>query len=730
MTRASGTKKGRPRKPISQKEREWVELIVESGLGSIEAARKIFGWKCEPNSSEARRAVELTRATRIKEYMSKLQTKIVQEVEASKAIEEVNLLELEDLRAFFYKRLCAIRDNEEAPSQTRYNAIQALKKLADPSSDHALIMRYLDIIWRGMNVHCPRCHSTYPMWQIRNNKLEEWRQDTGADNVNQIYEPFDRRMEILSRADRRKTPHPDQKIVIAAPERHVAGLGAARGGKSFLLAMMALLAYLTPGVEIWVLARVYDDAKTEVEDLKKFLNTLFFPHLDQMVDIRYDSKSGELTMDSKWGSLLRVRSAKSKGSITGRELEMALVAEPGWVPAELYEELRARMSSRLGRIILLGTPKGYTGILARMVNQLGRDPETGKMRMVHPEERTIKAGMPWISSMLIIQMDPANNPAYVIAEKQAARAELTDAEYESEFEGKMVSDEGNKFHTLKMTHLHTVPTEKYENCVFAVGFDQGTKNKAAVLLGFDGSDIFVAREYFACDNKTIKYHMREVKKMVPYWLRELKVDPSQWKLTIFDSDPPVIAELTDFESDPKETEWPTDIVYRPKNMTSKGIMENWRDETYEYVNRMCASDKIHFDESGEDVFMLHDQLIRAQNRPLNREKDSGPGKNKGWIINDAFRGDHVCDAFILAMWVVYSGQLSYDEAPSKPPENPWEELRSAFQYRFQKQEQRELGGYLPKDERLNSNQIFEKTFGRPRPSNWLGGLAGYYPDES
>ncbi len=392
----------RPQKRITKKEKEWADLIIESGMGSIEAARKVFKWKCEPRSSESKRAINLKKTPRLKAYMAQKEESVVRETEAHKLMMSTEVIEWDQLRKYAFERLEFIRDDPTANARVRFNAIQALKKLSDPSKDSGLIHMWLDLIWRGSQGHCPQCHTTFNLYEIESKSLKKfWKVSEVDEPVEfEVESVFDRRMEILKRSDPRKTPHASQIPALSALERHIVGKGAARGGKSLLLAWMALLFFLIPGVEIWILARIYEDARSEIEYLKKFLNTLFYPYYDKIIKESFDSKTSELTLVSKWGSELRVRSAKSKGSITGRELEAAFVAEPGWVPEDLYEELRARMSSRLGRIIMLGTPKGYGGILGRMMNARGKDPVTGKIVRIPPEKRTLKAGTPWGQSSL------------------------------------------------------------------------------------------------------------------------------------------------------------------------------------------------------------------------------------------------------------------------------------------------------------------------------------------
>ncbi len=727
-------KLGRPKKKITKSEREFADFMVDQNVGCIEAARKVFKWKCEPNSKQALKAVELTRAPRIKAYIESRRVKVTQEAEATGMLADIDILDMDNFRKFFYERLRTIRDDPDVGAQARYQAIMTLKKMADPSSDYNLIMMYVDLIWRGTTVHCPNCHNTFPLWKIENESLEAWHKEEEITPIDKVESLLDRRMEILHRADNRKRPHASQIIALEAPERHIAGLAGARAGKSWLLACLALIHFLIPGVEIWILARIYEDAKSEVEFLRNFIKTLFYPHSRHLVSEHYDSRTGELTISSKWGSLLKVRSAKAKGSITGRELELALVAEPGWVPEDLYEELRARMTSRLGRIILLGTPKGYTGILGRMVNMMGRD-EHGRMVRIPKEQRTIAAGMPWSRSMLVYNLKVEDNPEYVKSERDAARYELTESEYASEFEGAMTSEEGAKFPLLEQRHLIKVDLSDYFNCVFVLGIDQGAKNFAACLLAFDGKRVYVVREYFFCDNNTMLYHIKELQRLVPLWIRQVGGNKNNWQLTIFDADPLVFSELQELEDDPKNKPWATPVTFRPKGKGGKNSSAaTWRPRTYEYVNNLCSAKtaQLIFDENGEDVYLLHDQLIRAQNVTVDRSKDSDPNKSKGWVISKMMdRADHVCDAFIMAMWTILNGELQLTDESGTPPNNVWEEHTNMFNYNIMVSERNELQGYLPKDERMSENDMFKKNFGRKRASSWtIGGAPGYYKDES
>lgn len=715
---------GRQRKHITTKEKLFADYIVDHGLGSIEAARKAFGWRCEPGSAESRKAVSLKRSPRIKQYIEKKQEVLVREAEASEIVKNVDSLEWDQIRKFAFERLQFIRDDETIKSQVRFNAIQALEKLADPSSDMSLIYSWLDLLWRGSNAHCPSCHKSFPLAEIKNSNLNEWLHQHGDAPPVPVYDLYDRRMQIIGRTDRGKAPHNGQVRALAAKERHVVITAAARSGKSLLLAWMATLYFLIPGVEIWVLARIYEDARSEVTYLKRFLSTLFYPFSNKLIKETFDSKTGELTLTSRWGSEVKVKSAKAKGSITGRELEAALVAEPGWVPDDVFEELRARMSSRLGRIFMMGTPKGFGGILGRMLNITYRDPKTGKMRKMGPEERTLSAGSPWGTSLLYYKMHPSDNPEYVKSELESAKVELLEHEYASEFEGEISTQVGAKFPNIKDHHLQTLDPNKMLNCQFVLGVDQGPKNFAAVLIGYDGTKVYVINEYFEMDSRTMKFHMNVLRQLVPTWIAKVGGADNAWKLTIFDADPPVLNEISEFELEGKK--WPTDVTFRPKGQGIGNHNRNWRSETYEFVNALSSLDDANLIFNIRTCELLHDQMKRIQSVPEVSDRDNVQASRKFWLIRDPWRGDHCADALVFALWTIISHQLVVEINHNKAPGDPWDEAKAAQEYAFRVNEQKDLTG----NKFVNRDQVFENVFGRNRGSlrQVLPKGVGHYDD--
>jgi len=716
---------------ITPREKDFVKLMVEVGLGPIEAFRKAFSHKCE-DRKEQQYSKDLARSERCKAYAEELKVLLQRQEKAREIIDQSGGVNLERLRAFAFAKLENIRDDINVKSATRLQAIKALQQLHDPAKDINLMLKWIDVAWRYQKAHCPQCHQDYPLHHIKNVKLDKYREDAELEPDTKPETDIERRLTVLRMFDRRSNPHPGQMTALESPERHIIGTGAARAGKSYAMAMFAAMAVLLPGVEVWVLARVYDDARSEVEFLKKFFKTLFYPYYSSMVKEISDQKTGELTFLTRWGSELKIKSAKSKGSIIGRELELAMIAEPGWVDGSLYEEIRARMSSRLGRIIAFGTPKGSAGIIGRMVRTSGRDPKTGKVTRRTVHERLMVNGSPWNVSMLVYALKPEDNPAYVQSEMGAARQELTDEEYASEFQGLIGIDSGKKF-LIPDAALQKIPRNVFETCSFVLGVDQGPKNFGAVLCAYNGQHIIPCWEYFNGDDTTMKANLIKLHDAVPVWIRKLGGNPQNWKLTITDRDPPLVGTFDELEAD--GFNWPTDIATR--HLNNSKLNENWRRELQEQVNTWAKQAKIIFHNTDEysaedDVFpgaaLLHDQFQNCMDVPPNQEKESKVDSNKGWQIYDPWRGDHVMDAAYFALWTIHSGQIDVTITKEKKIIDPWVEQKAAFDYMHARSEQIELnGGNIPKDKRIK----FEDYFDRPGPApNDPFMRGGNYSDES
>jgi len=711
---------------LTADDREFCRLRAIDGFGPIEAARAAYGWMCEHGTREYERAKKLSQRRHFAELIRELSENAKKEADAEALLSSTTGATLDEdaLLRLAYLRLQHLRDSPNTAPQSKFNAVEALQKLHDPSQDVNLIWSWITLICAGMEAHCPACHETFPLAEIHIPALEEHRKDNDLPIPLPLTEVYPRRLALISKAERRIRPHPGQRLALSSPERHIVGLGAARAGKSFCLAMFSYLYFLQPGSETWLLARTYDAARSEREYLQAFIKTAFYPYGRYMVEEHYDAKSGEWTLTSRWGSEVKIKSAIAKGTITARELDAILVAEPGWVDESVFHQIVARLTSRLGRIIALGTPQGLRGLIARLVFTTGRDPKTGKVHRFTKKERLIENGCDWNVSTLIFDLKPQDNPAYVKSEQAAARRLMGDEEYDTEFEGKMVAFEGLKFYEVRERHLQKITRPTLTECRFVLGVDQGPKNFGACILAWDGTKIYVVRDFFESSHQTIKSNMSILMENTPLWLRLRGGVPGEWRLTIFDSDPSVLGILDEFEAD--RHPWPTPVTFKNDNKKHGGLSQNWRKETAIYLNEMAKTGNLIFDL--EDCSQLHDEVMRVENIPDSQDSDSGGSHKKGWKISGCWRQDHVLDAFLQAAWTILSDQLG-KEPVNKPLDlDPLQEAKKAYDYNRLLSEKKELAGFGIRD--TTTDELFEETFGRKREGQSEIGWQnrGFYDD--
>lgn len=713
------SKVGAKKKSLTLQEQKFAMLLSEN-YSATEAARKAFGWKCDRFTAEELKARSLAQSARVKDYVSKLVEKKLEQEVLESAVDETTPTDWNNIHFYAYKHLKEIRDNPSKPSRMRWEAVQAIEQLSDPAQDINLIWKYIEAVWAGFTAHCPCCHEDFPLAAIKNPQLEKQLKFEEKPPIPMLLEPIDRRLDLLDKADKRRSPrsHPSQMRAISALERHVVALGKARAGKSTCLGQFGLLNILMPGANIWILGRTYDDAKYEFEYIQSFLFTMFYPVEKHMYTVHFDKKTGDASIQTRWGAELTVKSGKAKGSITGQELDCMLVAEPGWVDADLFEEVRARMSSRLGRIFALGTPKGFGNFLGRMVKLSQRDMRTGKK--LEPGSRLIANGSKWAQSLLVYDFDAKDNPEYVLSELETARLELTEAEYASEFEGKMVVDQDKKFPFIKPHHLQQITPEDVDYCSVVVGVDQGPRNFAAIIVGWDGKKLYCIDEYFdGTGENTMKANLIKVNNAVPQKLMKLRIPQEKWALTIFDADPPLGTQLEEMKVEGKE--WKTDFTFRPKN--EKDFM-NWREETIQFINQLGMTNAIVFCPATE---ILHEQIMEVIALPDDPRNENSSKTRKGWLVNDMWRGDHILDSLLLATWTIYQNMVLPQKR--RPDSGTiWQQIEKNQEFEMQKREAEELKGFTKVKQ---EEEIFSDIFGfdKPKLSTFNSGRnRSHYPD--
>jgi hypothetical protein len=265
------------------------------------------------------------------------------------------------------------------------------------------------------------------------------------------------------------------------------------------------------------------------------------------------------------------------------------------------------------------------------------------------------------------------------------------------------------FSAVKQNALRTVHPNELMECAWVLGVDQGAKNFGACLGGYDGNRIYIARDFFEGDFKTIRANLLHLRAGVPAWIRELSGDPSRWRLSIFDQEPGLHGTFAEMEAEFQA--WPTDITYRHDNRKTGGITDNWRKETAVYINEMAKQGRLIF---LDDASQLHDEVMRTETLPGNPEMESTSSRNKGWKISGSWREDHVLDAFMFVMWTILSQQLEVRGAGRRPDiPDPYTEEMNAFNAQRELDERAELQGYSGGTfSAADRERVYEKHMGR------------------
>jgi len=143
---------------------------------------------------------------------------------------------------------------------------------------------------------------------------------------------------------------------------------------------------------------------------------------------------------------------------------------------------------------------------------------------------------------------------------------------------------------------------------------------------------------------------------------------------------------------------------------------------------MAKAGRLWFDE--DNTSYLHEQLMEALRKPEPEGVETSAGKSKGWIIRDPWRGDHVVDAFILAVWTVFMDQVELPESLSTPG-NPFEEAQRGLDFSRAQNEKRELMGFNKSQGSLTEDEeMFSSYFGRKRRTTGFLPPGSFWPDES
>jgi len=127
-----------------------------------------------------------------------------------------------------------------------------------------------------------------------------------------------------------------------------------RWGKTMLVAYLALREWLKTDRHIWIVAPNYDLSKKVFNYIKIWIEDAF-PKSSKFI-----SKNPVPRIENpKKRSWIECKSADSKKSLSGEELDLAIGDEVAWWDKDVHQRyLRARVSSREGKTVYISTPRG------------------------------------------------------------------------------------------------------------------------------------------------------------------------------------------------------------------------------------------------------------------------------------------------------------------------------------------------------------------------------------
>ena len=126
------------------------------------------------------------------------------------------------------------------------------------------------------------------------------------------------------------------------------------------------------------------------------------------------------------GSILEWRSADDEASMRGAGLDWCIVDEAARVKEESWEALRPALSDRLGRAILISTPKGRNWFY-----------------------RIFQRGLNGSSEYQSWQRASRDNPYFPPQEWEAAKLDLPEIVFQQEYEAEFIDDVGLVFRNVK-----------------------------------------------------------------------------------------------------------------------------------------------------------------------------------------------------------------------------------------------------------------------------------------
>jgi hypothetical protein len=160
-------------------------------------------------------------------------------------------------------------------------------------------------------------------------------------------------------------PFPTQLEMHESTARFKALFAGARYGKSLSAAREVEPDILKPNTRGWIVGPNYDQPSKEFRYIYADIVIKLGFKPKRELNARYTSP-GPQSLLFPWGAEVLTKSEESPESLLGEELDWVILSEGSRLKQETYDMyLRARLGSRIGRVVVPTTPHGYNWLYKR-----------------------------------------------------------------------------------------------------------------------------------------------------------------------------------------------------------------------------------------------------------------------------------------------------------------------------------------------------------------------------
>lgn len=168
-------------------------------------------------------------------------------------------------------------------------------------------------------------------------------------------------------------PHPKQLEFHMSEARFKVAVCGRRFGKSRMAAAEALIAFMEPNNRGWIVGPQYSVGENEFKYVWDDLIKMRL--IDKMKKKAYNVRTGEMYVESPWGSRIDVMSADKPDSLVGKGLHWIIVSEAAKQNPIVWDKyLRPALADHKGWAIFPSTPEGFNWFYQLyMLGQAGGD---------------------------------------------------------------------------------------------------------------------------------------------------------------------------------------------------------------------------------------------------------------------------------------------------------------------------------------------------------------------